>query len=385
LAQALGTVRAEKGAVTPLSLLVTTWTRQGMDILHAGASEQPPEGVRLLPRFVPLDAPDRVRRALALASPRLLVLLETELWPGLLYAARERHVPVLILNGRMTGRSERNYLLTKTFWQALAPSRVASMSDVDASRFARVFPNSSVEVVPNIKFDQAVPAAPSSDPCAALPDGVHRLLDPDGRPLLLLASVREEEEAVLCGALVALLKADGLPPARLVVAPRHMHRVDAWMEHLRGMGLAPALRSSLQPAPGDGKGLSVIIWDAFGELQALYRAADAVFVGGGLAPLGGQNFLEALSAGLAPYTGPHIGNFAWALGGTEGHRLEDMGLLTVVPDATALWTCLADEARRGPLPERERNALRERFEVWLAPRRGGARLQAEILLRMLAL
>ena len=383
LAEALGKLRSEEQGRPPLSLLTTTWTRQGFDILQAGSGERQPEGVTLMPRFVPLDAPDRVRRALFLAAPRVLVLLETELWPGLLYAARERQVPVLILNGRMTERSERNYLLFKGFWRTLAPSRIVAMSEADAGRFARVFPQTPIEVIPNIKFDQAVPASSSIDPPDARPDGVRRLLAQDGRPLILLASVREEEEEAVCAALGAQLATGGLPPSRLVVAPRHMHRVEAWTEHLRGMGLAPVLRSSLEPAPRDGRGLSVIIWDAFGELQALYRTADIVFVGGGLAPLGGQNFLEALSAGLVPYTGPHIGNFAWALDGTDGSRLEDLGLLTVVPDAETLWSRLAEEARRGPLSESARRMQMERFEGWLIPRRGGTRRQAEVLLRLL--
>ena len=372
LADAVCTLLPEQ---TPLTILATSWTRQGLDLLERYA-ETLAGPVRLLPRFIPLDAPRLMRKALQQARPRLVVLLETEIWPGLLQACAETGTPVLILNGRLRERSLRNYMDFPGFWRALAPSHIATMSEKDAQRFRSLFPDTPVETFFNIKFDQAE-ASVSSDALDRLPQGVHTFLTRTDLPLLLLASVREEEEKALCKA----WRETPLPPARVVIAPRHMHRVEAWQKHLRDMGLDVALRSCLAETP-EAETPSVVLWDAFGELPALYQAADAVFVGGSLAPLGGQNFLEALSAGLVPYVGPHTKNFAWALDGEEGQRLQDRALLHTVPDAATIFRCLTTAVAEGTLPASRREATRTRFTDWLASRQGGTRQQAALLLRM---
>ena len=360
---------------TPLTILATSWTRQGLDLLerHGEALAGP---VRLIPRFVPLDAPRLMRKALQCARPRLVVLLETEIWPGLLQACAETDTPVLILNGRLTERSVHHYLSFPGFWRAFAPSHIAAMSEKDAQRFHSLFPDTPVDTFFNIKFDQAEVSA-NSDALDRLPQGVRLFLTRTDLPLLLLASVREEEEAALCKA----WRETQLPPVRMVIAPRHMYRIEAWKKYLRDMGLDATLRSRLTATP-ETKAPSVVLWDAFGELPALYQAADAVFVGGSLAPLGGQNFLEALSSGLVPFVGPHTKNFSWALDGEEGQSLQDHNLLHSVPDAATLFRRLATDAAGDLLPDSTRKTTRTRFAAWLASRQGGTRQQAALLLRM---
>jgi 3-deoxy-D-manno-octulosonic-acid transferase len=371
---------------TPLTVLLTTWTRQGRDILEAGIARLPANGpVRALARFVPLDDPALMRRALAQSGVRLLVLLETEIWPGLLLACREAGVPVLLTNGRLRERTLRNYLRSACLWRGMAPARIAAISEADAGRFRRLFPAVPVTVAGNIKFDQAAPAAPAASGVApAAPDiapPLLSLLTGEGRrPVVLFASVREEEEA----ALRDVLQEPAVRESRLIVAPRHMRRIAAWGALLDGAGLSWASRSSFSSAPRSDA--DAILWDAFGELPWLYRMADATFVGGSLAPLGGQNFLEALAAGTTPFVGPHLDNFAWALGdektaGATG--LAQSGLVRVVPDARALAKSLGAAVARGPLADADRAATRARFAAWLAPRRGGTAAQAEVILEML--
>ena len=124
---------------------------------------------------------------------------------------------------------------------------------------------------------------------------------------------------------------------------------------------------------------SIVIWDTFGELGQLYQLADAVFVGGSLAPLGGQNFLEPLALGRIPCCGPHLDNFAWALERSSEAKqdsLEALGLLQTGENAKAV-AALLQQQLAAPT---HHDAVRERFQRWLAPRLGGSARCAQRLL-----
>lgn len=383
-------------AELPLNLLCTTCTRQGLEVLEK--LNLPDAGAQLFPRFFPLDQPALMQKALRQAAPHLIVLLETEIWPGLLSAAKEAGVPVVILNGRMTEKSLRGYRLIRSFLRDAAPEGILAVSDEDARRFAEAFGHSErVGRMPNMKFDR-VAAAPAQY-AESLRDGLGI-----GEDCLLgvLASVREEEEDLLLPEIRALYGSE-IEGRRLclAVAPRHMHRVEAWKKKLQDAEIPIRLRSLGMAASGaektqPGVKKPVLLWDSFGELDSLYSMADAVFVGGSLAPLGGQNFLEPAAQGLAPLVGPYTDNFSWigeelfAQGlakriGSEGlaaamrqalaerlHSLDSHGQ-TSLPGGPALARRLAAEEGRG------------RFIAWLAPHQGGsaraAALLAEIYLR----
>ena len=383
----------------PLRVLVTTWTRQGLEVLHGMAEnlrrEHPELSIRVT--LFPFDEPRLMRKALDMARPRTIVLLETELWPGLLLAAARRNIPVLILNGRMTEKSLRHYRflerLCPGFWQSVAPDAALAISDADAARFAALFGGQRTTVVPNIKFDRCLQARPGAVPPEQAPNsgsaqssisgapgvsGALASLLPRGArgPWLLLASVREEEEEKLMETIRLLRRPRSGPAPSIIVAPRHMHRVSAWKERLATLQEGgPLIRSRLG---GEGNGAkeqdpALILWDAFGELTALYELADAVFVGGSLAPLGGQNFLEALALGKVPCCGPHLENFAWALAPEKEDDLQTLGLLQICRSPEALASALLGQAEAAVPPE----DVRKRFHAWLAPRLGGAARCAE--------
>ncbi|MCL1939647.1 MAG: 3-deoxy-D-manno-octulosonic acid transferase [Desulfovibrionaceae bacterium] len=386
-----------------LEVLCTTFTRQGLEVLEklAASCAADTPALCLLPRYFPLDRPDLMRRAFALFPPQALILLETELWPGLLAAAREAHVPVLALNGRMTEKSLSAYRLLASFWRALAPRTVLAVSPEDVRRFSALFGTASqVRAMSNIKFDRVAEGLEQARLCLRGVVGC-----PERALLAVLASVREEEEDLLLPALKALqgLEVDGAP-LMLAVAPRHMHRVAAWQEKLGAFGIPYLLRSAgRQPAPPvppvspvseDAAGpLPLCLWDSFGELQALYAIADAVFVGGSLAPLGGQNFLEPLAQGIAPLVGPHVENFLWV-----GEEIFSSGLAVKLrgPEALAEALLFALGERRSLLPETGApeeqwqaarsgagGAVRERFAAWLVPRTGGSAQAARAVLDIL--
>ncbi len=371
----------------PLRILCTSCTRQGLDTLEAArlriAGESP--HLTIFTRFFPFDEPALMRRALDLAAPKLLVLLETELWPGLLAACAETDVPVALINGRMSEKSLRGYGKLGLLWRRAAPRRVLAVSHADAARFAALFGPARVALMPNMKFDGVgEPGAETADSGFPFASPFPDIL-PDGLPVLLLASVRKEEEDALLPVVAALR--EKAPQAAIVIAPRHMERVDAWLKKTTGPpppGGIPKGRASRPPAArpaillrssGQAAGPgSIVIWDRFGELRSLYSRADAVFVGGSLAPLGGQNFLEPAVLGHVPVVGPHLKNFAWV-----GEDFFREGLARRVPDADALAPALLDALAR-PVP-RERGA--RRTAAYLAPRRGGARAAGDLVRAML--
>ena len=375
--QLLGELHALTAGCDPqqrLRVLCTSCTRQGLDVLESAKAygETAWPGLDIAVRVFPLDEPKIMRRAVERAAPKAAVLLETELWPGLMAACADAGVPLVTVNGRMTEKSYSGYRWFSRLWGKIAPSRILAMADADASRFAALFGADRVSVMPNMKFDGVPLAAPAS---ASGPDSpVTRLLPPDV-PVILLASVREEEEPLLVPVLGYLR--EHAPESLVVIAPRHMERVQAWQGILaETFGRENALAASGLEEPGAALPLAsqAVLWDRFGQLQALYGRATSVFVGGSLAPLGGQNFLEAAGQGRVPVIGPHWKNFAWV-----GEEFFTAGLGRRVPDAAALGPALVDGLHAAPEP----GTIRLKVTAYLAPRRGGTRMAAEAVLEVL--
>jgi len=334
-------------------VLVSTFTSQGLGVLEQ-ASAALSGRLDLRPAWFPFDLPHLMDRALADVAPKAVALLETELWPGLLAACRKQGVPALVLNGRMTAKSLAAYRHVPGFWRSLGPKRVLAVSDDDAARFARLFPDARTGVMRNIKFDRLdfAPAPERPELAALLPRQ-----DGQQTPFIVLGSVRKQEEDAALSIIKGLRKR--VPGAVIGLFPRHMERVEAWDERLSTAGIPCARRSAGQLArPG-----SVLVWDAFGELGAAFALASACFLGGSLADLGGQNFLEPLAHGVVPVIGPSWSNFAWV-----GEEIFTTGLVRQERDAQGVLDALCGLAQDIP----DRRAVRQAAENYAVSRRGGA-------------
>lgn len=355
-----------------LRILASTCTRQGMDVLERFQTQGSWSRGEFTPQFFPLDEPDLMSRAIALAKPCRIVLLETELWPGLLGAAKQAGVPVLLVNGRITPKSLSGYLkLPAPFRSLLAPDKILAVSQSDAERFARLFTEECVGLMPNIKFDLIDTEKDSPPGKQAETPGYKRAQ----LPIALFASVRRQEARQVAKA-IKLFKAS-CPTSLAVLAPRHLHHADIWQREVRRIGLSCILRSQLQSncnaSPREvlnsfSKTDAVLVWDKFGELKQLYAEASTAYVGGSLVDLGGQNFLEALGAGVQPCVGPYISNFTWV-----GGPILDM--LKHVKNADELAVALATELTN-PKPK---HLLKEEFFQLVKARQGGTRQAAEMV------
>ena len=299
-----------------VKILVTSNTSQGIDILNrtlANSSDLPSTN-HVTVAYFPFDQPALMHRAVAAVRPTAMVLLETEIWPGLLNALKQQNRQAIIINGRLTDRSLKRYLLWPSIWPQIRPAKVLAISPADANRFGQLFGPDRIETMSNIKFDRAVSTATFAEDQSAMKD-----LIPDGTTFAVLASVRRQEEAQVKQIIIEIFR--NRPQTVIGLFPRHLHRVQSWQDVLKQAGIRWLLRSEAHtPATGG----TVIIWDAFGELSQAYQLCRSAFVGGSLASLGGQNFIEALVSGTRPVIGPSWENFAWV--GTE---IIDAGLLRV--------------------------------------------------------
>lgn len=341
----VGEVRAARPLVEALleryprhSLLLTTMTATGAQQVNALISEQvASDQARLAHCFLPLDFPGAAKRFVARVQPALALMFETELWPNLLAACRAQHVPVSVVNGRLSPRAFKRYLRLKPLMaDALANvTWLAAKSKADAQRFHAL--GACVEatsVVGSLKFE-----VPSQ---SALLDESERLLTAWGeRPVWVAGSTREGEETRLLQAHRALRQR--YPDALLVLVPRHPQRFDEVARECAGWALSR--RSQQQPVTAQ---TAVYLGDTLGELAVLYAAGSVAYVGGSLVPLGGHNVLEPAALGKPVICGPSLENFS-----DVAEPLIAAGALTLVETPQALAEQLA---RYFAEPERAQHA-----------------------------
>ena len=280
-------------------------------------------------RYLPYDSEDNARRFVEQLRPRFGVLMETELWPNLIRACHEAGVPLFLANARLSGRSARGYArIRPLIAPALAElAGIAAQTEDDARRLTALGAR-QVAVLGNTKFDVSPPAD-----SVALAQQFRSWLG-DG-PVMVLASTREGEEALLLDALPAAF------PARIVLVPRHPQRFDEVAALLEQRGIPYARRSQATAVAAE---VRVWLGDSMGELFAYYRLATLAFVGGSLLPLGGQNPIEPASVGCPVLMGPSDFNFSAIV-----QAAREQGALLTVSDAADCWQqaalLLHDETR----------------------------------------
>lgn len=283
----------ERFPKTPLCL--TTFTPTGSERVRSLF----PEGVGHV--YAPLDLPGSVRRFFDRVRPRLLIIMETEIWPNLYQEAHSRNIPIIIVNARISERSIGTYRRLKR-WTGRVLSNVneiAAQSDLDASRMIEIGADSSrVTVTGNLKFDVNPPAS-----LAEQGESI-RLAWGTDRLVLTAGSTHEGDEVALLNAFKNLL--ESFPSALLVLVPRHPERFGRTATLAKSSGLRVSMRSERPVCPRDSQ---CFIIDSMGALLRYYSACDVAFVGGSMTAIGGQNVLEPAALGKPVVVGPHTFNF----------------------------------------------------------------------------
>ena len=292
--------------------------------------------------YLPYDFVRLHRRLLAHFQPCILLIMETEIWPNLLYTAKRHSLPALIVNARLSEKSLRGYTRFATIAALIRQSLrsvsvVAAQSSADAERF-RALGAAQIVVTGNIKFDVALDAALIAAG-QAWRDGL------GSRHVLLCASTREGEESLLLSAYLRTFDRVARGDTLLVIVPRHPQRFDAVAAEIQSAGLRFTRRSQATPDTADFVAIDVWLGDSMGEMAAYLSLCDVAIIGGSFLPLGGQNLIEASALGKPVIMGPSTFNFA------EAARLAlDVGAMAQVDNAfEAMRVALSlhnDEARR---------------------------------------
>lgn len=310
-------------------LLITTITPTGSDRVNALWAD------RVEHVYLPYDLSGAVRRFLAQFRPKIGLIVETELWPNLLFCCRDAGIPTCIVNARLSERSLRSYkLLRPLVSRALRTlSRIAAQAPADAGRFLQLGADAGAVVTTgNLKYDIAV----DHDGIARL---VHEFRARVGvRPVWIAASTHPEEEPAVL--LMHRRLREHCPGLLLLWAPRHPERFRPVMEQAASQGWRVATR---QLTHWPDKDDSVFVIDTLGELGSFYACADVAFVGGSLQPIGGHNLLEPAAVAVPVVAGPYLHNFS-----DIARQMREAGALRIVADADAVG-----EAVRGLLQDPE--------------------------------
>lgn len=355
-AASVGEVNAAAGLIRALvtrgeTVLVSTMTRTGATRcaeLFGAAVEH---------HYLPLDNPLAVRAWLRRAQPGIGLIVETEIWPELYDRCQRSEIPLLLVNARISPVAQRRYRRFRPL-VARALSAVAQaicQTETDAERLVGLgLPATRVQLSGNLKFD--------FEPPAGLDERARALRQAWGRrPVWVAGSTRPGEEAILLEAHRRLRHSQ--PEALLILAPRHLERLEAL-----GRMLDSAELNWCRLGDQAHAATAVILVDRLGVLLEHYAAADVAFVGGSLVAMGGHNLLEPAALAKPVLAGPHLeqqADAARVLGEGDG--------LIVVRDgeelASALSVLLGDQSeqqRRGAAAQAAVQAGRGSLQVTLA-------------------
>jgi 3-deoxy-D-manno-octulosonic-acid transferase len=251
--------------------------------------------------YFPLDLLFAVRRCFTHLQPFLVVLVETDIWPGFMAELRRHGVPSFLINARLSPTSFKRYHHAKRlFLPALNTfSRIYPQSPSDAEAFKNMGVSTEKVANPgNLKFD----AARTSGRPAQLEQLRAKLAIQEGESVLVAGSTHGGEEEILRRAFLQLRQF--IPGLKMIVAPRHPHRADEVSRMFMDDPVQVALYSSLPRERFD-----VVVVDEFGVLSSLYAFGDLAYVGGSLVRKGGQNPVEPAAAGRPVLFGPDMSDF----------------------------------------------------------------------------
>jgi 3-deoxy-D-manno-octulosonic-acid transferase len=334
-------IRELKAALPEWVIAVSTTTETGQRLARERLTGSPVF-------YLPLDFAFAVRRYLGVLRPRMLVLMESELWPRLIDACVKSGVPVVVVNARVSDRSFPRYMRLRRLWRPFLEmiSLFLAQSQETAGRLVKIgAPAERVRVTGNLKYD--VQSREASQMTRRIGGMLWQA------SLIVAGSTLAGEEEALLAAWSEIVKA--VPDAALLIAPRHPYRFDEVLGLIRKSGY-PFFRCSdllLDSEPIVGG--TVLLLDTIGDLASMYGIATVAFVGGSLVPKGGHNPLEPAQFGVPVVMGPSFENFREVV-----KSMREMDAIRIVAPETlaeSLTAMLRDSEEARALGERGRAAF----------------------------
>lgn len=281
-------------------ILVSAFTVGGYNM----AKQIIPEADAII--YFPLDLPFVAESLVKRIHPGVFMPVETELWPNFLRAIRERHIPVMMVNGRISEKSVKSYRYLYGIWDDMlnTVTRFCMQSSIDAEYITHLGADrDKIFVTGNTKFDQTYAEVTAED----LGKYREELGIGDAYPVIVAGSTHPGEEKVLFQAFQSVRKE--YPDARLVIAPRKTTRADEIAKLASSYGYETGFRSVMKEESSSRKSYPVLLIDTIGELGRIYAIGDVVFVGGSFSNTGGHNVLEPAAHAKPILVGPSMQNF----------------------------------------------------------------------------
>ena len=274
--------------------------------------------------YVPYDYSGAVKRFLNYTNPRLLIIMEKELWPNILYYCHKRHIPILVANAKFSQHSFNGYRKIKKLTQQMLHNinMIAAQTQLDAQRFINLGADpKKITVTGNLKFDITLP-----ENLSGKAQQIRASWGMD-RPIWVAGSTHAGEEEKVLQAHKKIKQA--LPNALLILVPRHPERFAQITELAKKQNFNVIIRTKQDKCTPT---TDIIIGDTMGELLLFYAASDVAFVGGSLMPdIGGHNVLEPAALNIPIITGPYLSNFS-----EISQLLETAGALIKINNAEQL-------------------------------------------------
>lgn len=295
---ALPLVKSLKERYPANRIVFTVATRQGMKIAHTELSGQVHQIITM-----PLDFWWLNRRIIAHANPKIFILVETDVWPGIIHQLKRRGIRSILINGRISPRTFRSYkrfrLAARFMLNGLETCLM--QSDLDRARLIEIgIKPGRVQTIGNIKFDRDWELMADAERARWF-RSLGILMN---RIPWVVGSTHEGEEVYILDAFKGLHQK--FPDLFLILAPRNIERV----EEIRNFAAARGLTVNLRSDPRErANNCDVLILNTIGELGRVYGIGEISFVGGSLVPIGGHNLLEPASFGQPVLFGPHTHNF----------------------------------------------------------------------------
>jgi 3-deoxy-D-manno-octulosonic-acid transferase len=299
-------------------LLITCMTPTGSDRITAAFGDSVDHS------YAPYDMPDAVARFIQRVQPKMLIIMETELWPNTIAACHKRQIPVILANARLSEKSARGYARVRglsgpMFAQLTA---VVAQHEDDGTRFAALgLPADNLHISGNIKFDLDL----NAEIRQAAESLKQQWRGENQRPILLAASTHRGEDEIILQAFGQIKQR--VHNALLVLVPRHPERFNQVGDLCLDAGYSLARRSSNDPV----EQADILLGDSMGELMTFFGACDIAFIGGSLVSNGGHNMIEPAAWGKPTLSGLSVFNFA-----EVSRLLAEAGGLALVEDTVAL-------------------------------------------------
>lgn len=285
-------------------IILSTTTVTGQKVARMWAVDDP----RVSVIYFPLDFCCIFRKIFKRYDVRMIILIETEIWPNFLMEAYRFEIPVLLVNGRISEKSFRGYKRVKSlFLHSVAAIKCFCMQDTsDAEKLYRLgVERTRVNVVGNIKYESALNIPVNKNIPGAL---VGKLGWNHDQPVWVVGSTHHGEDEIVCSVYQKIK--NRIPDLKMILAPRHPERLQEVEKILKDSIIQYARKTDIDK---EGKGvfnIDAILLDTMGELRHLYSIATVTFVGKSLVPGGGQNILEPASLGKPVVFGQYMDNFA---------------------------------------------------------------------------